>query len=337
MALIRQRGSSWQATIRKKNIPLQIKSFKTKGAARAWVIKTEAAMDNGTWVNKQEQQSLYISDILQRWQDYIHPTIKTFCYSKLGTIKVLQRNLQHVTLDELTPELVMDYGKERRKTIARSTLNTELTYLSQCIDFSRTIFKLPILYNPVREARSVMSQLNMVGSSRHMDRRLREGEYDLLMKVPLTPWMKPIITIATYSAMRQGEIHALYWSDIDFENNTIFIKDRKHPSEKIGNDQIIPMFPPVREAFLRAQNYTDGSGRVFHVKDSGTISDSFRKIRLRAGIFDLRFHDLRHEGISLLFEKNWTIPQVAAVSGHRDWSQLKRYTQLKPGELLQAY
>ncbi|MGA8419323.1 MAG: tyrosine-type recombinase/integrase, partial [Pseudolabrys sp.] len=44
---------------------------------------------------------------------------------------------------------------------------------------------------------------------------------------------------------------------------------------------------------------------------------------------DLRFHDLRHEGISRLFEMGRTIPQAAAVSGHRSWTSLKRYTHIR--------
>jgi predicted metal-dependent RNase len=38
------------------------------------------------------------------------------------------------------------------------------------------------------------------------------------------------------------------------------------------------------------------------------------------------FHDLRHDGVSRLFEMNWDIPRVASVSGHRDWNSLRRYT-----------
>jgi integrase len=41
------------------------------------------------------------------------------------------------------------------------------------------------------------------------------------------------------------------------------------------------------------------------------------------------FHDLRHDGISRLFEMGWTIPHVASVSGHRSWQSLKRYTHIR--------
>jgi integrase len=47
------------------------------------------------------------------------------------------------------------------------------------------------------------------------------------------------------------------------------------------------------------------------------------------GIEDLHFHDLRHEGVSRLFEMGRTIPQVASVSGHRSWQSLQRYSHLR--------
>lgn len=47
------------------------------------------------------------------------------------------------------------------------------------------------------------------------------------------------------------------------------------------------------------------------------------------GVEDLHFHDLRHEGVSRLFEMDWDIPRVSSVSGHRDWNSLRRYTHLR--------
>jgi integrase len=60
-----------------------------------------------------------------------------------------------------------------------------------------------------------------------------------------------------------------------------------------------------------------------------TISDIFARACKVLGIEDLRFHDLRHEGVSRLFEMGKTIPQVAVVSGHRSWQSLQRYTHLR--------
>ena len=55
----------------------------------------------------------------------------------------------------------------------------------------------------------------------------------------------------------------------------------------------------------------------------------------RAGIIDFRFHDLRACFCTNALLNNWSIAEVSAVSGHKDWSQLKRYTRIKPADLLE--
>ena len=57
----------------------------------------------------------------------------------------------------------------------------------------------------------------------------------------------------------------------------------------------------------------------------------------KAGVTDLRFHDLRHEAISRFFEMELSVPEVALISGHRDPRMLFRYTHLRAiGRLLQG-
>ena len=59
------------------------------------------------------------------------------------------------------------------------------------------------------------------------------------------------------------------------------------------------------------------------------IGAAFTRAIALLGIEDLHFHDLRHEGVSRLFEMGLSLPRVAAVSGHRSWNTLKRYTHLR--------
>jgi integrase len=61
---------------------------------------------------------------------------------------------------------------------------------------------------------------------------------------------------------------------------------------------------------------------------SDTISAGFTRTCKVLEIEDLHFHDLRHEAVSRLFELGNSIPHVAAVSGHRSWASLQRYTQI---------
>jgi integrase len=63
--------------------------------------------------------------------------------------------------------------------------------------------------------------------------------------------------------------------------------------------------------------------------NTDAISAAFTRACKFLRIEDLHFHDLRHDGVSRLFELGWNIPQVACVSGHRSWASLKRYTHIR--------
>ena len=71
------------------------------------------------------------------------------------------------------------------------------------------------------------------------------------------------------------------------------------------------------------------NGDLIFPYSSDAISAAFTRACKLLGIVDLHFHDLRHEGVSRLFEIGTAIPHVAAVSGHRSWTSLKRYTHLR--------
>jgi integrase len=52
-----------------------------------------------------------------------------------------------------------------------------------------------------------------------------------------------------------------------------------------------------------------------------------------ANIVGVRFHDLRHEATSRLFEKGLNVMEVAAITGHKTLDMLKRYTHLRAEDL----
>ena len=64
---------------------------------------------------------------------------------------------------------------------------------------------------------------------------------------------------------------------------------------------------------------------VFETTDTA-IRLAWPRLTKRAGIQDLRFHDLRHEAVSRFFELGLTIPEVALISGHKDQSMLLKYS-----------
>ena len=102
-------------------------------------------------------------------------------------------------------------------------------------------------------------------------------------------------------------------------------------------DRVIPLSPKALEALKSLPRQI--GGRVFW---RWSASDSFNKTWTRAcqraEINDLRFHDLRHEAVSRLFESgNWNSMEVAAVSGHKTLAMLKRYTHLRAEDLAKKW
>ena len=119
--------------------------------------------------------------------------------------------------------------------------------------------------------------------------------------------------------MRRGEILGLSWDQIEFEKQRALL-----PLTKNGRSRWVPLSALALDHLTNAPRTAD---RVFPITDVA-FRQAWDRLRIRAGIKDLTFHDLRHESLSRKFESGMSIPQVMAISGHRTASQLFRYVQL---------
>ena len=135
-----------------------------------------------------------------------------------------------------------------------------------------------------------------------------------------------VVAFLIDTPMRSGEMCALKWSDID--GRILTIRDRKDPKRKQGNHQRIP---------LLGRSVAILAGRTTLAPfpwSQQQVSEAIQLAAKAAGLKDLRCHDLRHEGISRLFDAGWQIPKVASVSGHKTWKTLERYTHVSAENVL---
>ena len=139
-----------------------------------------------------------------------------------------------------------------------------------------------------------------------------------------------IFLFSILSCMRIGEVTSLRWDDIDEKQKAILVRDRKHPRKKIGNHMYVAL---LGEAWDIVQEQPKTSDLIFPFKQK-RISIVFGEERNKLGIKDLRYHDLRREGASRLFEAGFVIEEVAQVTGHRSLKTLWQiYTELYPRSL----
>ena len=137
--------------------------------------------------------------------------------------------------------------------------------------------------------------------------------------------MMKIIGFAIFSTRRQEEITRITWTDYDKAAARVLVRDMKSPGDKKGNHVLCELPPKAIEII---ESMPRIAPEIFPYS-TDAISAAFTRACQQLEISDLRFHDLRHEAVSRLFELGMTIPQVAAVSGHRSWSSLQRYTHLR--------
>lgn len=329
MASIIQIDGKWRAQVRRKGHPTQTKTWDTKVLAQRWAREIEAAIDKGSFRDARDLKKVTIGDLIRR---YRLETRKEIGRSKADSLRQLENILGDDALAETGADRLVRYAEERG--VSSTTWGMEFSYLGKIFRIARQAWKIPVPADIIEEARETLELLGHVTPTEERERRPSADELDRLcayfndnprQRLP----MADIIRFAVATAMRAGEIMGLRWADLDVAGRTILIRDRKDPKRKKGNNQLVPLLPDAMTIVLRQPRIDD---RIFPWP-AGTLSTIFPRACEQLGIVDLRFHDLRHEGTSRLFEMGYDIPEVAVFTGHKTWAQLKRYTQLRADHL----
>jgi integrase len=110
------------------------------------------------------------------------------------------------------------------------------------------------------------------------------------------------------------------WDDVNVGAGTVLLRNTKN-----GHPRTVPLSARALAIIRDMPRFGD---MVFGVS-ANAVRLAWERLKRRARVSDLRFHDLRHEAISRFFEKGLNMPEVAAISGHRDPRMLMRYTHPK--------
>ena len=167
------------------------------------------------------------------------------------------------------------------------------------------------------------------------DRRLKQGEEERLLAVASPIYQRAII-IAVETAVRRGELLNIKKSHINFDNQTLHV-----PETKTDTPRTIPLSTRAIKS-LKDQIKSLSDTHVVQMERDPKLfrmsAPMFRheihKYRVKLDMEDWRFHDLRHEATSRLFERGFNVMEVALITGHQDFRMLKRYTHLKPESLV---
>jgi len=328
VASIIEINGKWRAQVRRKGHAPITKTHRTKTAAIAWAKDIEAKLERGELAGP----AVAICDLIKTYRK-LRDTARPIRDDSTEhyTLKTLERLLGDIEAAKLSTEDLVTFAKVRKDEGAGPyTVNCDISKLSTVLRYAASSKNL-LLPDSIGIARPLLSHLGLIGGGGKRERRPTEDELNRIV-AHLTNGRGLVyaeaVLFAVATAMRRGEICALKWEDIDETKKLALIRDRKDPRQKVGNNQWIPLLPA---AWTILQRQPRGD-RVFPI-EPGTLSKYFTESCRALSIPDLHLHDMRHEGTSQLFESGLEIQQVALVTGHKSWHNLRRYTQLKPEDL----
>ena len=312
MATIRKRSGKYHTQIRKNGSNIT-KTFTNKADAVKWAREQEVKIDQGTYIP--EKEAVTLSFLLEKWEQEVLRSLKSWSVERYK-VAMIQRKLGNLTLDKVTSAVLVKYRDTRLTEAANQTVKHELGLI-------RRAMKLGIEWGYVTSV-PYLTLPSLKGQAR--TRRLKKEELDYLITT-LEPYLGQITVLLIETAMRRGELAKLSLADVDLERRLVHLQDTKN-----GDDRTIPLSNRALEAIKYLIDNAKSDQLLNYSKDQ--LTDRFIKHCKSIGIENFRLHDLRHEGVSKLFEKGLNMMEVSSISGHKDLAMLKRYTHINPVTLL---
>jgi integrase len=304
----------------------QSQTFDRRQAAKGWLNQRETELSKPGALDKRGDPPL--SHVIERYIAELKKIGKT----KAQVLKSIKDDypISEMKCSKIDSAAIVEFAKSIQ--VKPQTRQNYMSHLGTIFALARPAWRFPLDHQAFKDASVVLKKLDLISKSESRDRRPTLDELDRLMvhfgqirrRFPKSVPMQKIVGFAIFSTRRQEEITLLAWNDFTDEDR-IWVRDMKDPEQKEGNDVLCDV-PPEAQAIISSM--PKNNAKIFPFT-TDAIGAAFTRACKLLGIVDLRFHDLRHDAISRLFEMGKTIPQAASVSGHQSWTSLKRYSHLR--------
>jgi integrase len=318
VATIRKRGKRWQALVRLKGALPISKSFDRRAEAEAWARRQETSIERDESIERVRlglSSNLTLGELLQRYRDQIVPLKKSADRETSAINVFLHERLCQLPAEAVNPEVLSSYRDKRLKEVKPASVCRTLAIIQHAYEVAQREWGLVLPRNPVK----LVKRPRVVNAR---VRRLMPGDLEALLvalKRSRNKLLQAAIELAIETGMRRSELLAMTWADIDTSRRVVTLATSKN-----GHPRTVPL---TMRALAVLEALPRTSERVLPLS-ANALRLAWERLRKRAGLRDLHFHDLRHEAISRFFELGLSMPQVALISGHRDPRMLLRYANL---------
>jgi integrase len=315
MATIRKSGSGWQVLIRRKNyVGPRSRTFISKDLAQSWADAVEERTKKvfrDVPITLGEAINEYINGplLMHRSAENEKYPLRVTAESWLGDIPLKELQIKHFAV----------WRDERLLKVKPNTVMRELRILRVLIDWARDERGAEIKDNPARNLRvrgtgdaraplftdqdeeKLLNELSQMSNKNHL--RLTK--------------------LALVTGFRRSELLSLNWSNIDLHKEKIYIRRKECAAKGSSSSmRMVPLSHKAKDLLISLENK---KGKVINLTE-GSARNGFERARKKAGLLNLRFHDLRHIAISRMWSYGMNALEISACSGHRDIKMLMRYS-----------
>ncbi|EQD71508.1 phage integrase family protein, partial [mine drainage metagenome] len=275
-----------------------------------WARKVESEQERGVWRDSSEAESTTLTACLDRYaREHVSrkrdPARERSHVDALRALPFASRVMARIRSADVA-------GARDAWTVAGhapATIVRRMAVLSRIFNVARREWGMETLANPV----AIVTKPHVANAR---TRRVSDAELDAICVATGSTELSSLIRLAVETAMRRGELCALRWEHVDLQGCTAHL-----PHTKNGHARDVPLASRAVSALRALPRRIDG--QVFGLRPD-SVTQAFERAAVRAGIDDVRFHDLRHEATSRLADV-LQMHELAKVTGHRDPRMLMRY------------
>ncbi len=351
MASIRKRALPsgkivWLVDFQDRNGKRRARQFRTKREADAFLVRARSEVATGVYVH--DSDTLSVAEAGQAWLDSCVRRCEAGRRMERATLRDYESKMRLHILD---PEVGI--GGVKLSRLSRKVVNEfrdDLLASGRSEAQTRKILSVLglvmghaqanglIVHNPAQGVR-------VIRSNRVKEKVRVPQKADVRNLVKAAPdRLRPMIIVAALCGLRASETRGLRWSDVDFEEGLINVRQRADAFNVIGETKSdagwrsVPMGPMVRNALRQWRLLCPKSplDLVFPTKrgtiqsQSNILKRHFKPLCRLVGV-EMRWHDLRHFAVSLWIEQTFSVKEVMTFAGHSSVQMtMVRYGHLFP-------
>ena len=305
--------------------------------ARAKAIKlkrkVESQVDNLTLKAEDSEQRITFAEF---YNDHYLPYIKMHIKSYETNISVFKnhilpafglKNMVEIKKSEI---ITLHSNMVQKKKLAPATANKVLIFISHAFNVAMQLEIKGIEVNP---ASKIKPYLLNNARERYLTKDEATRLIDAINQTEQNIHLKYIIPMLILTGARRGEVLKAKHEDFNLNQLCWTI-----PTSKSGKKRVLPITPQLLELYKSIPK--DDTPYLFASAKSKkpyvTIYVSWNSARTRAGLKDLRMHDLRHSFASALVNNGRSLYEVQTLLGHSTSKMTQRYAHLSNESLMNA-